>query len=151
MRRDLSPSSALALDVDRLMRLIHATLAPMAKEADTAKVRPVGGMILMTIADMEPVPIQTLTRRLGRDKAQMTRALQALERKGMIERHRCAQDARVWRVSLTGEGRALVTRFQDLLGEVIASLMTDVRAADREQFAATLRTILCAHRDGFDD
>jgi len=64
------------------------------------------------------------------DRPNITRLLDALQKKGLVERRRDPEDGRRWRVFLTGEGKALMER---LLPEVIAlryQLLGDVSEAD---------------------
>ncbi|MGD1933791.1 MAG: MarR family winged helix-turn-helix transcriptional regulator [Candidatus Phaeomarinobacter sp.] len=142
METALKKTLALALDIDRFMRLIHVNLHPKAQAIDEQKVGPLGGMVLMTIAENERLSIQDLTRQLARDKAQMTRLIQLLERKELLLRTRLPDDARVSLVSLTSEGHALVASFQDALADVVEDLLSGVNAEERKQFSATLRKIL---------
>ncbi|MEL6801822.1 MAG: hypothetical protein AAFO80_18280 [Pseudomonadota bacterium] len=59
--------------VDRFMRHIHADLGRKAPTFDKERVGPAGGMVLMALADQEPVAIHKLLRSIARDKAQITR------------------------------------------------------------------------------
>lgn len=138
----LKDTLALALDIDRFMRRIHANLHPKAQAIDEEKVGPLGGMVLMTIAENEPVSIQKLTRHLARDKAQMTRLIQMLERKALLHRAQSSDDGRVSLISLTARGHTLVAGFQAGLAEVVEDLLEGVGAAERHQFSATLRKVL---------
>lgn len=132
----------LALDLDRLMRLLHCTLRRRAEGLDQARIGPFGAMTLMTIADLEPMPLQSLARQLARDKAQITRTVKQLEDVGLIERSRSSTDGRVWLVSLTKAGRARVTGFQELLGGIVTSLTSGLDPAERRQFSEVLAKML---------
>ena len=102
------PDIDIARLVDRFMRRIHASLNAKASEFDRHRIGPNGGIILLTLAEIEPARIQELVRRMSRDKSQMTRGVQALESKGLIERRAFPDDARVCLLALTPEGRATV-------------------------------------------
>lgn len=141
---------ALALDLDRLMRVLHCTTRQRAEVVDRARIGPFGAMTLMTIADQEPLPIQGLARRLARDKAQVTRTVKLLEETGLIERSRSASDGRVWLVSLTDEGRDHVAGFQELLAEVVDGLTGGLDDVERRQFSAILAKMLSSSGSGGD-
>ncbi|MEO0962357.1 MAG: MarR family transcriptional regulator [Pseudomonadota bacterium] len=142
MEITLQNSLSLALDIDRFMRVIHASLHPKAEASDRQKVGPFGGMVLMTIAETEPISIQALTRQLARDKAQMTRIIQLLEQKELLVRKRSSEDGRVSLVSLTDEGQTLVDSFQDALADVVEELLKGVSTEERKRLSATLQKIL---------
>lgn len=142
MEPTLKDTLALALDIDRFMRRIHANLHPKAQAVDAEKVGPLGGMVLITIAENEPVSMQMLTRQLARDKAQMTRLIQMLERKALLQRVQSSEDGRVSLISLTTRGHTLVSSFQAGLAEVVEDLLEGIDATERRQFSATLRKVL---------
>jgi DNA-binding MarR family transcriptional regulator len=130
--------SEIALLVDRFMRRIHAGVHPRAQKFDTDRVGPGGGMILLTLADIEPAPIHKLVRELARDKSQMTRAIQGLERKGLVERQPCCEDARVCLLNLTRRGVEVVKGFQEIMATSVNEVLASCTPAERE----TLKRIL---------
>ena len=144
----MSDTLTLALHIDRLMRRIHVDLRPRATAVDDAKVGPLGGMVLMTIDDADQISIQNLAAQLGRDKGQMTRYIQSLERKALIERVDWPEDRRVSRIRLTSAGRDLVTAFRVALTDVVEGLLVDIDTAERDQFLATLQKLLHASDSG---
>ncbi|MEM7341350.1 MAG: MarR family transcriptional regulator [Actinomycetota bacterium] len=133
---------SLALDLDRLMRVLHCTTRQRAEVVDQARIGPFGAMALMTIADQEPLPIQNLATELARDKAQITRTVKLLEETGLIHRSRSPHDGRVWLVGLTDSGREHVAGFQELLADVVGGLTDGLDDGERHQFSAILRKML---------
>lgn len=113
----------LAQTVDRFVRRIHVELQHRAPQVDTDRVGPWGGMILFTIAEAQPVSIQAVTQRTGRDKSQMTRKLKELEAKRLVVRAGSEQDRRVTLLSLTAKGERLVDALQSVLGGVIEEIL----------------------------
>ena len=142
MESILDDRLALALNIDRLMRRIHVDLRPGAEAVDAFRVGPLGGMILMTIAETEPVPTQILAREVGRDSGQMTRILNMLERKGLLTRARSTEDGRVWLVSLTETGQTQVSKFQAALLEVVDGLLHKLDPEERSQLSRALEKVL---------
>ncbi|MEM7325076.1 MAG: MarR family transcriptional regulator [Actinomycetota bacterium] len=133
---------ALALDLDRLMRVLHCSTRQRAEVVDQARIGPFGAMTLMTIADLEPLPIQGLAKQLARDKAQITRTVKLLEETGLVERSRSDSDGRVWLVRLTDEGREHVAGFQAFLADTVNGLTSGLDATERRQFSAILAKMM---------
>lgn len=137
----LSETLKLAQTVDRFVRRIHERLHARALDVDTYRIGPYGGMILMAVDELAPTPIQEVTLRTARDKSQITRKLQELERKGLIARKKDPEDARVSLIHLTHEGVALVKALQDVLGSVVDELLQPLALADRRRLIALMERI----------
>ncbi len=131
----------IAYLVDRFMRRISANLHDKALSIDVERIGPFGGMILLTLSDIEPVSMHALVAQMGRDKSQMTRAIKSLEGKGMVERHRCPDDGRVSVLHLTEKGRAFVGEIKEILSGVIDEILSPVSASERQSLSAVLRKI----------
>ncbi|MEL6585813.1 MAG: MarR family transcriptional regulator [Pseudomonadota bacterium] len=132
----------LALLIDRFMRRIHFGLQSKAPAFDTARVGPGGGIVLLTLADMGTPSLQDLTRRVARDKSQMTRTIRALEAKGLVRRSAAPQDARVSLVSLTAEGEAVVKALQGAVAETIGEILAPITKAESDVLRGLLRRAL---------
>lgn len=148
MERPLSDTLSLAIHIDRLMRRIHADLRPKAMRVDEAKIGPLGGMALMTIEDNAPIAIHDLARLLARDKGQVTRFVQTLERKGLVSRTLDAEDGRVSRLALTARGGSQVAAFRAALAEVVEDMLIDIAADEKTQLLKTLQKLLAAPGQG---
>ncbi|MEL6573314.1 MAG: MarR family transcriptional regulator [Pseudomonadota bacterium] len=125
--------------VDRFMRHIHADLGRKAPTFDQEKVGPAGGMVLMALADQEPVAIHELVRSLARDKAQITRLLQTLGAKGLIEKSQSPMDGRVCVLQLTQKGRGTVMRLRVALAETIDGLLDPLDVQERGALKSLLK------------
>lgn len=125
--------------VDRFMRHIHADLGRKAPTFDPEKVGPAGGMVLMALADHEPVAIHELVRTIARDKAQVTRLLQSLGTKGLIEKSQSPVDGRVCVLRLTAQGWETVTRLRYAVAETIDSLLEPLSTQERDSLKVLLR------------
>ena len=134
----------LALHIDHFMRRLHAEMHPRALAVDAQRIGPLGGMILMTIEEHEPVPAQRVATLLARDKGQMARTLQMLERKGFVTRQPSAEDGRVSLVSLTETGRDQVKSFQNALAETVEGLTVMLSKAEKTALLETLQKIRSA-------
>lgn len=125
--------------VDRFVRHIHCDLGRKAPSFDTEKVGPAGGLVLMTLADHEPVAIHELVRSLARDKAQITRLLQALGNKGLVEKFQSPTDRRVCMIQLTAKGQDTVAGLRLALAETIDGLLDALDKHERETLKLLLK------------
>jgi len=76
------------------------------------------------------------------DTGAMTRMLDRLQAKGLVERSRCAEDARVIRLALTPEGRRLARKIPFCLARVLNHSLRGFAAAEVETFKSMLRRML---------
>lgn len=82
----------------------------------------------------EPTAID-LARQLSMDAGAMTRMLDRMSEKGLVERHRCPLDRRATRLALTDSGRETVRPIADVLA---ATLNQMLRGFSREEFELLL-------------
>ncbi|MEM1288355.1 MAG: MarR family transcriptional regulator [Pseudomonadota bacterium] len=125
--------------VDLLMRRIHTDLDARSGEFDVARVGPLGGMVLMTLADIEPAPIHRLVELVARDKAQVTRLLQTLGKKGLIDRSNSPDDGRVCVLSLSPKGLETVHGLRIALAQSIDTVLDRLSGKERAQMTRLLR------------
>lgn len=131
----------LAYLVDRFMRRMEAGVHTRALKFDEERVGPFGGMVLMAVADAQPVSIHALTLQLARDKAQMTRTIQRLEAKGFVNREASAEDGRVSILRLSDKGEALVITIKANVAEVLDDLLDPLSPDERAAFQEMLKRI----------
>lgn len=125
--------------VDRFMRHIHADLGRKSPTFDKEKVGPAGGMVLMALADHQPVAIHELVRIIARDKAQVTRLLQSLGTKGLVEKSQSPSDGRVCVLQLTTKGQESVRRLRYALAETIDGLLDRLNGQERDVLKGLLK------------
>ena len=132
----------LALLIDRFMRRIHFGLQSKAHDFDTAQVGPGGGIVLLTLAEMQCPAISELTQRVARDKSQMTRMIGSLEKKGLVKREPSKQDARVSLVCLTAEGETVVGDLKQAVAETIGEILSPITASEEDVLRGILERAL---------
>lgn len=132
----------LALLIDRFMRRIHFGLQSRAASFDTEKVGPGGGVVLLTLADLGRPGLHELTRRVARDKSQMTRIIRSLESKDLVERAPSQHDARVTIVFLTAEGERVVDTLRQVVAETIGDILAPISASEEEMLRNLLERAL---------
>jgi DNA-binding MarR family transcriptional regulator len=110
---------------------LERELAPLDVTAQQAA-------LLLHAAREETRPSQLLAR-LGTDTAGMTRLLDRLEVKGLIQRGRNPGDRRSIVIELTGAGRALVPRIGPVFGRVIMRLLAGFSEQEISQLTIMLQ------------
>jgi DNA-binding MarR family transcriptional regulator len=124
--------------VDRFYRRVYAGLNARAPEFDRHNVGPMGGTVLLTLAELEPARIQQIVTAMARDKSQMTRIVKSLEHKGLVERGGLVEDARVSMLSLTDEGKVTVQELQIAISGVLDTILSPLSSKERDQLSALL-------------
>jgi len=124
--------------MDRLMRRIHSNLNSAASTFDHHQLGPAGGMLLLSVAEHAPIRAQRLADLLARDKAQIARAVQALEQKGLVTRHESPDDGRAKLLCLTEEGQRTV----EVLERAVASALQDILMPLSDEDHRLLKTLL---------
>ena len=135
-------NTELALLIDRFMRHIHFGLQSKAHVFDTARVGSGGGVVLLTLADMGCPSLQSLTRRVSRDKSQMSRMIRSLETKGLVTRTLSPTDARVTLIALTAEGEAVVKALQNAVTETIGEILAPTSPSEEDVLRELLKRAL---------
>ncbi|MEM6415310.1 MAG: MarR family transcriptional regulator [Pseudomonadota bacterium] len=139
--------ATIALNIDRLMRRIHTELQRTAETFDTFNVGPIGGMALLTIADNEPVDIQTVSQALGRDKSQISRLLKRLDEKGLIKRKRCPSDGRTILLELTKDGQRQLKSITQALTSIIGDALEPLSTSERKSLGDALAKVVLSRID----
>lgn len=86
--------------------------------------------------------VATLARDLEADPPAVTRALDRLQAKGLIERERSSEDRRVVKLVLTAEGRKVARRVPDVLSQIYNGHLSDFSKAEWQTLVRLLRRLL---------
>lgn len=135
-------SAEIAILMDRLLRRTHVGVHRKAKAFDRDRIGPGGGMLLLSIADAEPTPMHALARELGRDRSQITRAVQSLENKGLVARRASVEDHRVSLLTLTVKGTEAAAGLRAILAETLGDLLACLTHAETQTLKALLTKAL---------
>jgi DNA-binding MarR family transcriptional regulator len=73
-------------------------------------------MILDVLCKAGPCSVRTLSTHLAHDAGAMTRVLDSLESKELIERRRCVADRRILFVTISASGKVVVARLATAVG-----------------------------------
>ncbi|MEM9734922.1 MAG: MarR family transcriptional regulator [Pseudomonadota bacterium] len=136
------PDTDLALLIDRFMRCIHFGLQERAPGFDRKAFGPSGGMVILTLADTGRISLNELTRRVARDKSQMTRMIGSLETKGLIRREASSDDGRVSLVLLTPEGETVANELMQIVAEVIGNILEPISQSEKQTLKELLSRVV---------
>jgi DNA-binding MarR family transcriptional regulator len=78
--------------------------------------------------------VRRIAQTLAAPISTISSALDRLERKGLVERRRIADDRRVVRIELTARGRRLALRLRDAHVENCRAMLAQLNADEREEF-----------------
>jgi len=81
------------------------------------------GRILQVLTDRQPRAGSNLADYAGVSAMAISKAVTALERRGLVERYLCSQDRRMVRVLLTNKGAELVREVEAARAEELAFLL----------------------------
>ena len=90
--------------------------------------------VLEVLLHMGPLPVNTIGKRVLLTSGSITTAIQRLEKKGLVQRERSRQDARVVLVTLSGEGRDLIESCSAKHAEKLDDLFASFSDEERYQF-----------------
>ena len=128
----------LAFQIDRLMRRINARVHAQAPIFDSDRIGPIGGMVLMTLSEVQPAPMQQIATMMGRDKAQLSRLFKSLERRELVVRSANTDDQRSTLLRLTPKGESFVVTIKQVVGEAVEELLAPLSAGEREEMLRLL-------------
>jgi len=99
-------------------------------------------VVLMTLAEMQGANQSEIGARVGMANYTVTRALDALEQRGLTERRPDEESRRAHKVFLTKDGEALMPQIFEIVRGGNASLLANVPEADRAVFLRTLAQLV---------
>jgi MarR family transcriptional regulator for hemolysin len=99
----------------------------------------------------KPQSLGQLGAELALAPPSVTRLVDRLEERGLIERHRDDEDRRKVVATLTEKGRRLVSAIPFLEGTAIRTAVDRMKVADRERIAAAMRDFNAAVRQVEDE
>jgi MarR family transcriptional regulator, 2-MHQ and catechol-resistance regulon repressor len=97
--------------------------------------------VLEALLHKGPMGQRLLGRKVLTSAGNLTDVIDKLERRGLVCRHRDAQDRRSVRVELTGEGRTLIEGLFPLHAADIAAAMSSCSTTELRELGALLRRL----------
>jgi len=136
-REQLSPVDAMA----QLSFVIQGMLERRAAEHDLSVIQT---RLLGILRDRTPT-MNELARFLGLDKSSVTGLVDRAERRGLVARVPSTTDRRAVLVSLTEDGRSLVSAAADRFETDVSALLSRLPPRDRETLGRIVSRLLVAH------
>ena len=128
-----------------LLFIIQARMKTIVKDAD-AGLSPVQILILRTLVENGELSQHEIGEKLGRDKAQITRLIQGLEKKGLISKHKSNLDKRSFIIKAMPDVHDKVNAFIDYEKELTTTMLEGISDSDKEKLGemlAVMRQNLC--------
>jgi DNA-binding MarR family transcriptional regulator len=134
---------AATQDTARLL----AALAPRLNRAVRGQVRPKTGLsmpqfILLRALRHGPLPAGQLAQRFGVSRPTITRTVDTLVKKGLVERRVDATDRRVAMISLTAQGKALHESTEQIAESYLSGLLEQLPAERVGRIQAAVRDLI---------
>ena len=104
------------------------------------------GYTLLTVPDDESISMNDLSLRMKLASSTMTRMIDQLVQKGMVDRQPDAEDRRVVRVCLTRRGAQAKMQLQEKLQGFFTRVLQDIPEGEREAVLRYLGTLTQAIR-----
>jgi len=133
----LSPVDGLA----QLSFVIQEILERLAAAHDISMIQT---RLLGVLRDREPTMNQ-LAKLLGLEKSSVTGLVDRAERRGLVARVPSTIDGRAVLVSLTDQGRSLVSAVADRFEEEVSTILHRLPRRDREALSGLVTQLLVAH------
>lgn len=133
----LSPVDGLA----QLSFVIQEILERLAAEHDISIIQ---ARLLGVLRDREPT-MNELARLLGLEKSSVTGLVDRAERRGLVARVPSSTDGRAVLVTLTAEGRSLVSSVSGDFEDEVSTMLRRLPARDREALSRLVSRLLVAH------
>ncbi|MGW2721725.1 MarR family winged helix-turn-helix transcriptional regulator [Streptomyces sp. NPDC001492] len=149
---DDAASEALASRLGYLLKHVQLRLA----EASTPALAPFGIdgrelAVLAVLAAEYPLSQLEAAGRLGVDRTTMVALVDALEEKGLVERHRSSQDRRKNTVQLTPTGQDTLRKAEHAREEMERQFLAPLSPSDANQLVRALQILVTAPKTSTDD
>ncbi|MCG3136065.1 MAG: Transcriptional regulator SlyA [Planctomycetes bacterium] len=128
--------TAMSTDVERAVAELRRALARAAFATFTGDVTRRQANVLRELRASGPMSQVRLARATGSEQSSVVRALDDLEKNGLVERHRGKTDRRKKIVSLTPKGRAALGPLDGAHRRLARAAEADLNAEERAQFVA---------------
>lgn len=128
-----------------LLRLVTRAYARLQRrEASCCGMAETGCEVLCAIGEDGSIPQGRLAVKLGLEKSWVSRAVDGLEREGLVERRKCCADARAYDVAFTTAGRARYEALNAGLDAQAAEVMSRIPEAKRPAVTHALELLAAA-------
>jgi DNA-binding MarR family transcriptional regulator len=136
---DPVPVGQIEQALGALLRLTRAPrFAENVRQRAGAEIDRAGYGVLVRVAELGPVRLSELAQYLGLDVSTVSRQVQQLEQRGLVERSPDPLDRRAALLDLSEQGRETTSRMRDAWCETVADVVKSWKPADIARFGSLL-------------
>ena len=130
-----------------IRRLQQIAVAIFLQETEAFGVTPVQYAALQTIHNSPGLDQRTLARSIGFDTSTIAGVIDRLETRALVLRSSSPQDKRVRQLSLTAEGKRLLTTLVPAMTRAQQRMLEPLPRAQRREFMRMLQVLVTANND----
>lgn len=122
-----------------LLRLTRAPrFAETVRQRAGAEVDRAGYAVLVRVSELGPVRLSELAQYLGLDVSTVSRQVQQLEQRGLVDRSPDPLDGRASLLELSIPGREIMQKMRDAWCETVADVVNTWKPGDIERFGTLM-------------
>ena len=95
-------------------------------------------IILISSIPMDGVDMTTLSIKIGVDNSTLTRLIDILMKKGIVQKNRSSQDRRSYIISVTKKGELLQSKIEDEIDSFVSKIFRNTSLEDQEELKKSL-------------
>lgn len=95
-------------------------------------------IILISSIPIDGIDMTTLSIKIGVDNSTLTRLIDILMKKGIVQKNRSSQDRRSYIISVTKKGELLQSKIEDEIDSFVGKLFSNTRLEDQEELKKSL-------------
>ena len=95
-------------------------------------------IILISSIPIDGIDMTTLAIKIGVDNSTLTRLIDILMKKGIVQKNRSSQDKRSYIISVTKKGELLQSKIEDEIDSFVSKLFRNTRLEDQEELKKSL-------------
>ena len=95
-------------------------------------------IILISSIPIDGIDMTTLSIKIGVDNSTLTRLIDILMKKGIVQKNRSSQDKRSYIISVTKKGELLQSKIEDEIDSFVSKLFRNTRLEYQEELKKSL-------------
>tara|TARA_B110000014_G_scaffold248002_1_gene221970 strand:+ start:269 stop:691 length:423 start_codon:yes stop_codon:yes gene_type:complete len=95
-------------------------------------------IILISSIPIDGIDMTTLSIKIGVDNSTLTRLIDILMKKGIVQKNRSSQDRRSYIISVTKKGELLQSKIEDEIDSFVGKIFRNTRLEDQEELKKSL-------------
>ena len=95
-------------------------------------------IILISSIPTDGIDMTTLSIKIGVDNSTLTRLIDILMKKGIVQKNRSSQDRRSYIISVTKKGELLQSKIEDEIDSFVGKIFRNTRLEDQEELKKSL-------------